>query len=69
MTVADPVGSPHWRVTNIKRSLRTFMNQQVGSDIQNPTLVADAYCNKQVKVAFFDNLTPKRAVFSCQASL
>lgn len=39
---------------------------KVASDIQNPALVADSYCNKQDKVAYIENQTAKRAVFTCR---
>jgi hypothetical protein len=40
---------------------------KVASDIQNPQLVADSYCNKQGKVAYIENATATRAVFTCRS--
>jgi hypothetical protein len=41
---------------------------KVATDMQNPQLVADAYCDKQDKVAYIENATAKRAVFTCRSS-
>jgi hypothetical protein len=41
---------------------------KVATDTQSPVLVADSYCNKQDKVAYVENVTPKRAVFVCKSA-
>ncbi len=41
---------------------------KVATDMQTPLLVAEAYCDKQGKVAYVQNATPKRAVFACRGT-
>jgi hypothetical protein len=40
----------------------------VSTDMQAPVLVAESYCDKQGKVAYVQNATPKSAVFACRSA-
>jgi len=39
---------------------------KVATDTQAPILVAESYCDKQGKVAYVQNATPKSVVFACR---